>query len=102
MKRHLYDEKRRIKCYKTKIDETYKIHKDLAYLPQQLLNNSENLYKLEDFQGVQKNLTKTCKHACKKKPCANEDNSMSKQFSSLTANENELTKYRKFLLETIL
>jgi hypothetical protein len=101
MKKSFYEEKRRNKCFKNKLDDTY-----LSFLPKfSLKDNSENLFKFESLKLFDD-------HDESKKPCGKklnglmvlQNSKLSELFSHLAKNssDSQVNKYRRFLLEIIL
>jgi hypothetical protein len=99
MKRHLYDERKNKKCYKSKIDE----YRDLEYLPQ-LFKKKGNMYKLEwNEETVKSEASANCHSSCKKQNLKTENETfLSDLYNPINESEVERRKYRKFLLQVIL
>ena len=97
MKKSFYEEKRRNKCYKEKLDEEL-----LSYLPKfSFNNNSENLFKFESLKFVDDNHKSNA--SCGRKPTEilpPQISNLSELFSE--SSDSKINKYRKHLLEIIL
>ena len=96
MNRHFYDERKRKKCFKEKLDDLC----NFDSLPQ-FFENGENFYKFKWAQESTIETSTNCQHSCKKslldyKP------KLRDLYDPLTANATQLKQYRKFLLEVIL